>query len=67
VIPLSDGIAARRFRFGNVALHGSWDHILGNMLFGTAFFAHVGGFVFGVLVAAAFANTRRRAPIPTTS
>jgi membrane associated rhomboid family serine protease len=55
-------------------LHGSWDHILGNMLFlaifgknvedaygplrylvfyfagGVAFFAHVGGFVFGLLV-----------------
>ena len=27
MIPLSDGIPARRF------MHGSWDHILGNMLF----------------------------------
>src|SRR5438552_4132914 len=40
-------------------LHGSWDHILGNMLFlavfgknvEDAFFAHVGGFIFGALVA----------------
>jgi membrane associated rhomboid family serine protease len=112
VLPLSDGIPARRFPIVNIAiivanfavwlfyelphldsavehasfypcsvvhhcqspepwgvswitamfLHGSWDHILGNMLFlalfgapanggGVAFFAHVGGFVFGVLVA----------------
>ena len=34
MIPLSDGIAARRFPIVNVA-----------------FFAHVGGFVFGVIAA----------------
>jgi membrane associated rhomboid family serine protease len=33
---------------------------------GTAFFAHVGGFVFGVLVARLLAGTRARAPAPTT-
>ena len=31
---------------------------------GTAFFAHVGGFVFGVLIATVFANSLRREPVP---
>jgi membrane associated rhomboid family serine protease len=33
---------------------------------GTAFFAHVGGFIFGVLVAKVFANAQRREPVPAT-
>jgi membrane associated rhomboid family serine protease len=34
---------------------------------GTAFFAHVGGFVFGVLVASVFAKSLRRASVPAIS
>ena len=49
MLPLSDGLPARRFPFVNVAL------IAANFGFfaaranggGTAFFAHVGGLVFG--------------------
>jgi membrane associated rhomboid family serine protease len=98
MLPLSDGLSARRFPIVNIALivanfavwllyelphlnsavyhasfypcavdnacqapeawgvswitsmflHGSWDHILNGG--GVAFFAHVGGFIFGVLV-----------------
>jgi membrane associated rhomboid family serine protease len=34
---------------------------------GTAFFAHVGGFIFGFLIARLFAKGTRRAPVPAIS
>ena len=44
-------------------LHGGWDHILflanGG---GVAFFAHVGGFIFGLLVARLLARAGQAAP-----
>src|SRR2546421_364150 len=69
--------------FTAMFMHGSWSHILGNMLFlaifgknvedafglfsasanggGTAFFAHVGGFLFGVIVARLLASAAPQA------
>ncbi|OBI85485.1 hypothetical protein [Mycobacterium sp. 1245805.9] len=52
MIPYSDGIPARRFPIVNSAL------IAGS---GVAFFAHVGGFVFGFGVARVLVGTDRLA------
>jgi membrane associated rhomboid family serine protease len=49
VLPLSDGIPARRFPFVNLALIGFFAARANGG--GTAFFAHVGGFVFGLVAA----------------
>lgn len=49
MIPLSDGMPARRFPVVNVTLI-------------VAFFAHVGGFLFGVLVARLVAGAAARQP-----
>jgi membrane associated rhomboid family serine protease len=50
MIPLSDGIPARRFPGG-----------------GTAFFAHIGGFLFGLFVARLAAGAIAREPVPAVS
>ena len=89
MIPLSDGIPAKRFPYVNVALivanflvwilyelphlgssvyHASfYPCSVGGGFFsahahggGTAFFAHVGGFVFGVAAARALLGARQR-------
>ena len=66
MIPLSDGVRARHFPFVNVAL------IVANFAFGlasasangggVAFFAHVGGFAFGFIVARLLLKAGRVTP-----
>jgi len=52
VLPLPDGVSARRFPIVNVLL------IAANL----AFFAHVGGFIFGWIVARVLTGAGRIAP-----
>jgi membrane associated rhomboid family serine protease len=55
MLPLSDGIPARRFPiFGLFNAHANGG--------GVAFFAHVGGFIFGVLIARILIGAGRIAP-----
>ncbi len=55
MLPLSDGIPARRFPiFGLFNAHANGG--------GVAFFAHVGGFVFGLLTARLLARAGQAAP-----
>jgi membrane associated rhomboid family serine protease len=64
MLPLSDGIPVRRFPIVNVLLieanFGLFNaHANGG---GVAFFAHVGGFIFGLLTARLLARAGQAAP-----
>jgi len=64
MLPLSDGIPARRYPIVNVLLiaanFGLFSvHANGS---GVAFFAHVGGFIFGLLAARPLARAGQAAP-----
>jgi membrane associated rhomboid family serine protease len=78
VIPLSDGMPARRFPVVNATLIAAcfaYQLVDGNFgLFsaganggGVAFFAHIGGFLFGVLIARLVAGAAVRQPATATT
>jgi membrane associated rhomboid family serine protease len=51
-MPITDGIHARRFPWVNIALIAATG--------GTAFFAHIGGFVFAVAIATSLLAHRQQ-------